>query len=76
MEAKARHHAESRHDPLAARLADGDPRATRELVARNQTEMYRYALAMLRDREAAEDAVQDAFERAHLVGMRRIPAIR
>ncbi len=64
MEAKARHHAESRHDPLAARLADGDPRAPRELVERHQTELYRYAFAMLRDREAAEDAVQDAFERA------------
>ncbi len=57
-------------------MADGDPRAPRELVERHQTELYRYAFAMLRDREAAEDAVQDAFERAHLVGMRRIPASR
>ena len=72
MEAKARHHAESRHDPLAARLADGDPRAPRELVGRHQTELYRYAFAMLRDREAAEDAVQDAFERS-LAALGRYP---
>ena len=75
MEAKARHHAESRHDPLAARLADGDPRAPRELVERHQTELYRYAFAMLRDREAAEDAVQDAFERA-LTALGRYPEER
>ena len=75
MEAQARHHAESRHDPLAARLADGDPRAPRELVERHQTELYRYAFAMLRDREAAEDAVQDAFERA-LTALGRYPEER
>ncbi len=75
MEAQARHHAESRHDPLAARLADGDPRAPRELVERHQTELYRYAFAMLRDREAAEDAVQDAFERA-LAALGRYPEER
>ena len=75
MEAKARHHAESRHDPLAARLADGDPRAPRELAERHQTELYRYAFAMLRDREAAEDAVQTAFERA-LMALGRYPEER
>ena len=75
MEAKARHHAESRHDPLAARLADGDPRASRELVERHQTELYRYAFAMLRDRAAAEDAVQAAFERA-LAALGRYPEER
>ena len=64
MEAKARHHAEGEHDPLAARLADGDPRAPRDLVERHQTELYRYAVAILGDRVAAEDAVQAAFERA------------
>ena len=31
---------------------------------RHYTEMYRYAFSMLRDERAAEDAVQDAFERA------------
>jgi RNA polymerase sigma-70 factor, ECF subfamily len=75
VEAKARHHAESRHDPLAARLADDDPRAPRELVERHQTELYRYTFAMLRDREAAEDAVQDAFERA-LSALGRYPEER
>jgi DNA-directed RNA polymerase specialized sigma24 family protein len=51
-------------DSLAARLADGDPSATRDLVERHYSELYRYAFAMLRDDGAAEDAVQDAFERA------------
>lgn len=31
---------------------------------RHYTEMYRYAFSMLRDERAAEDAVQEAFERA------------
>ena len=53
-------------------MADGDPRAPRELVERHQTELYRYAFAMLRDREAAEDAVQDAFERV-LAALGRYP---
>ena len=64
MEAKARYSARTVLDPLAARLADGDPRAPRELVERHQAELYRYAFAMLGDRAAAEDAVQGAFERA------------
>ena len=64
MEAKARYSARTVLDPLAARLADGDPRAPRELVERHQAELYRYAYAMLGDRAAAEDAVQGAFERA------------
>ena len=51
-------------DPLAARLADGDPAAPRELVERHYAELYRYAFSVLRDVRAAEDAVQDAFERA------------
>ncbi len=53
-----------RLDPLARRLADGDPKAPRELVERHHAELYRYARALLRDAPAAEDAVQDAFERA------------
>ena len=60
---------------MMARLADGDPRAPRELVERHQTELYRYAFAMLRDREAAEDAVQAAFERA-LAALGRYPEER
>ena len=51
-------------DPLAARLADGDPLAPRALVERHYLELYRYAFSVLRDDRAAEDAVQDAFERA------------
>ena len=51
-------------DPLAGRLADGDPKAPRVLVERHHAELYRYALAMLRDPAAAEDAVQTSFERA------------
>src|SRR3712207_1069446 len=51
-------------DPLAARLADGDPAAPRDMVERHYAELYRYAFSVLRDGRAAEDAVQDAFERA------------
>ena len=51
-------------DPLAARLADGDPAAPRDLVERHYFELYRYAFSVLRDERAAEDVVQDAFERA------------
>ena len=51
-------------DPLAHRLADGDLNAPRELVERHHAELYRYALALLRDASSAEDIVQEAFERA------------
>jgi RNA polymerase sigma-70 factor (ECF subfamily) len=51
-------------DPLAGRLAAGDPLAPRDLVERHYAELYRYAFSVLRDERAAEDAVQDAFERA------------
>ncbi len=51
-------------DPLAGRLADGDPEAPRDLVERHYAELYRYAFSVLRDERAAEDAVQDTFERA------------
>jgi RNA polymerase sigma-70 factor (ECF subfamily) len=50
--------------PLVGRLANGDPGAPKELVERHYAELYRYARALLRDTYAAEDAVQDAFERA------------
>jgi RNA polymerase sigma-70 factor (ECF subfamily) len=59
-------------DPLAARLADGDPEAPRDLVERHYAELYRYAFTVLRDGQAAEDAVQDAFERA-LAALGRYP---
>jgi RNA polymerase sigma-70 factor, ECF subfamily len=51
-------------DPIAARLADGDPLAPKALVERLYAELYHYAFSVLRDERAAEDAVQDAFERA------------
>lgn len=51
-------------DPLAGRLADGDPKAPRAMVEKHHAEIYRYAIAMLRDPTAAEDAVQASFERA------------
>jgi RNA polymerase sigma-70 factor (ECF subfamily) len=51
-------------DPLAERLADGDPLAPRDLVERHYAELYRYAFSVLQDEQGAEDAVQDAFERA------------
>ena len=53
-----------RSDPLARRLADGDPGAPRELVELHHAELHRYARVLLRDAPAAEDAVQGAFERA------------
>ncbi len=49
---------------LAERLADGDPLAPGALVKRHYLELYRYAFSVLREERAAEDAVQDAFERA------------
>jgi RNA polymerase sigma-70 factor (ECF subfamily) len=59
-------------DPLARRLADGDPEAPRDLVERHYAELYRYAFSVLRDERAAEDAVQDAFVRA-LAALGRYP---
>jgi RNA polymerase sigma-70 factor, ECF subfamily len=51
-------------DPLARRLANGDPGAPKEVVERHHAELCRYARSLLRDGSAAEDAVQTAFERA------------
>lgn len=65
----------SSEDPLARRLAGGDPEAPGELVERHHGELCRYALALMRDGPAAEDAVQEAFERA-LVALGRFPEER
>jgi RNA polymerase sigma-70 factor, ECF subfamily len=62
-------------DPLAHRLADGDPHAPGALVERHYAELYRYAFSVLREARAAEDAVQDAFERA-FVALGRYPEER
>jgi RNA polymerase sigma-70 factor (ECF subfamily) len=51
-------------DLLARRLAAGDPGAPGELVERHHIELYRYARALLHNASAAEDAVQESFERA------------
>ena len=51
-------------DPLAGRLADGDPAAPGEMVGRHRAELVRYATALLRDPATAEDAVQEAFSKA------------
>ncbi len=64
---KTRTHRQERaagFDPLAERLANGDPLAPRALVERHYGELYRHAFSVLREERAAEDAVQDAFERA------------
>jgi RNA polymerase sigma-70 factor, ECF subfamily len=54
----------SSSDPLARRLANGDLAAPRDLAERYHAALYRYALGLLGDPSAAEDAVQEAFERA------------
>ena len=65
MEPEARHtDGVAGRDPLAVRLAYGDPSASRDLVERYHAGLYRYAVAILLDSDAAEDAVQDVFERA------------
>lgn len=51
-------------DPLAGRLAAGDPAAPGEMVGRHRAELVRYATALLRDAASAEDAVQEAFSKA------------
>lgn len=51
-------------DPLAGRLADGDPAAPGEMVGRHRAELVRYATALLRDVASAEDVVQEAFSKA------------
>lgn len=62
-------------DPLARRLADGDPGAPRELVERHHAELRRYARALTGDASAAEDAAQAAFERA-FAALGKYPAER
>jgi RNA polymerase sigma-70 factor (ECF subfamily) len=52
-----------------------DERAFRDLVEWHYAGLYRYAFAMLRSNHAAEDAVQDAFERA-LMALGRYPEER
>jgi RNA polymerase sigma-70 factor, ECF subfamily len=62
-------------DPLAGRLAAGDPAAPGELVELHRAELCRYARVLLRDASAAEDAVQEAFVRA-FAALGKYPAER
>ena len=49
--------------PLILRLRDGDVDALGELYERYKTSIYRTALAITRDRGAAEDVLQESFLR-------------
>lgn len=50
---------------LVALAKDGDARAFKSLVERNQGRLFAVAFGMLRDRDDAMDVVQDAFIKAH-----------
>ncbi len=50
---------------LVRRVLDGDVGAYAGLVARHRDRLWRYAVHVLRDREDAEDAVQEALVRAY-----------
>src|SRR5437763_15427612 len=50
---------------LVRRVLAGDPDAYAALVARYRDRLGRYAVHMLGDRQDAEEALQDAFVRAH-----------
>ncbi|MCB0216371.1 MAG: sigma-70 family RNA polymerase sigma factor [Caldilineae bacterium] len=49
---------------LVARVIDGDRRAFEVLYERHKTPLFRTALAITRDRSAAEELLQEAFLRA------------
>jgi RNA polymerase sigma-70 factor (ECF subfamily) len=59
-------------DRLAIRCRAGDTQAFNELVSRYQLRLFRFAYRLLRDRNEAEDAVQETFVRAY----RALPAYR
>jgi RNA polymerase sigma-70 factor (ECF subfamily) len=50
---------------LARRCQRGDVAAYQELVRRHRAPVYRLACAIVRDRDDAEDVVQEAFVRAY-----------
>jgi RNA polymerase sigma-70 factor, ECF subfamily len=51
---------------VIARVLDGDRQAFARLVERHQAALYRFAVSMVLDHEAAADMVQDAFVRAYV----------
>jgi RNA polymerase sigma-70 factor (ECF subfamily) len=59
-------------DRLAVRCRAGDTQAFNEIVSRYQLRLFRFAYRLLRDRNEAEDAVQETFVRAY----RALPAYR
>jgi len=50
---------------LVVRIRSGDLEALGKLYERYKTQVYRTALAITRDKEAAEDILQDAFLRVY-----------
>jgi RNA polymerase sigma-70 factor (ECF subfamily) len=48
-------------ETLVALIAKGDQHALRTLFSRHYTRVYRFALRFVKDREAAEEVVNDAF---------------
>ena len=50
---------------MIARVLAGDTQAFAQCVARYQRPLYRYAVSMVLDHDAAADMVQDAFVRAY-----------
>jgi hypothetical protein len=50
---------------LVARAAAGDVRAFRSIYDRHAPVIYRFLCDMLRDRSAADEALQETFVRAH-----------
>jgi RNA polymerase sigma-70 factor (ECF subfamily) len=62
---EAREKARAEDAKLVAAAKTGDSQAFRKRVERNQGRLYAVAFGMLRDRDDAMDAVQDAFIKAH-----------
>jgi RNA polymerase sigma-70 factor, ECF subfamily len=64
-ESRSRASAEEPDDVLVARCRGGDLSAFELLFRRHHPRVFRTAVAILRDRERALDAVQETFVRAH-----------
>lgn len=64
-EAEARTRDRARDQLLMEAARNGDARAFRTLVEAHQARLFAVAYGMLRDRDDAMDAVQDAFIKAH-----------